>query len=370
MLNIIFLWDNFGPTHADRCEAVAKDLGSLARVTGLELHGRSTIYDWVPEDGEGFRKITLFPDQTRRPGALALLRALIAFRWREGRGIWFLCHYERPYILLFALILRIFGDKVLTMADSKFDDYPRYIWRELGKRLFMLPYQGAIGCGIRSRDYLRFLGIRRDRIVPGYDTLSLDRIREMAGAIPAPGGLEHGARHFTIIARHVPKKNLPMALLAYALYASRAEAPRPLHLCGSGPLEPELRSLVQELGVAEMVVFHGFIQTDAIARCMASTLALILPSVEEQFGLVVIEAQAMGLPVIVSDVCGARDDLVRNAVNGFVVEPDNPAGLAWFMTRLASDEALWRELCTGAARSAPQGDVTAFTQAVRALADF
>lgn len=335
-------------------------------MTGLELYGRSDTYGWIPESGSGFQKVTLFP--TGRPGGWRLLRAMAGFRFRHGRGVWFLCHYERVEILLFALLLRLLGDTVFTMADSKFDDYPRILWREIGKRTFMIPYQGAMGCGNRSRDYLRFLGIPSDRAVGLYDALSLDRIRRLAGAPPAPAGIAHAERHFTIVARLVPKKNLFMALEAYALYAATASEPRMLHLCGNGPLESELKARAEALGIASLVVFHGFVQTGTVARLLASTLVLLLPSSEEQFGQVVIEAQAMGLPVILSDNCGARDLLVRSGANGFVIEPDNPAGMAWFMGQLASDEGLWRRMALAAQEFAPKGDVAEFVAGVRRLA--
>ena len=64
---------------------------------------------------------------------------------------------------------------------------------------------------------------------------------------------------------------------------------------------------------------------------LRKSLALILPSTEEQFGFVVLEALALGIPVIVSENVGARDLHVRTGVNGFIFEPDNEKGLAFFM---------------------------------------
>jgi len=360
-----FVWDNFGPIHIDRIEAVARAYPGV-QVTGLEIHGRSQTYAWNSESAPRCNKVTLFPQSNSR--GLALLRALIRHRIQCGRAIWFLCHYDWKEILLFAFFLRLLGDQVFTMADSKFDDYQRNLWRELGKKFFLLPYKGALGASARSRDYLRFLGIKPETIVKGYDTLSTIRIRALAGQPPAPNGTPFSKRHFSIVARLVPKKNLFVALKAYSLYAAQTSDPRPLHLCGNGPLEAELRAYADELRISALVVFHGFIQTDAVARLLGSTLALILPSTEEQFGQVVPEALAMGLPIILSDNCGARDELVRTGVNGFVVESDNAEGMASFMILLATDEALWRRMCIATARFMPHGDVTEFTKGVAKLA--
>lgn len=357
LMPIIFLWDNFGPLHADRCDAVA--LAAPNReILGLELYGSSDVYEWNTEVGTRFKKTTLF--KHGRPRRQTLLKALFQFRKMKGRGIWFLCHYDWPEIFLFAIWLRFLGDKVFTMGCSKFDDHPRLAFREWQKSFFLAPYQGAIGSGSRSRDYFRFLGINSAKVVGEYNTVSLARIRLLAGAIPAPDGLCYAERHFTIVARLVSKKNIASALNAYAHYQRLDPNPRDMHICGSGPLEGELRSQAAALGISEKVFFNGFVQTDVIARFLATTLTLILSSTEEQFGNVVIEAQSMGLPVILSSNCGARDNLVRSGVNGFVVEPDNPEGMAWFMAQLAMNEDLWAKMCKSTTEFAKLSDVAAF----------
>lgn len=361
---IYFLWDNFGPLHADRIDAVAR---AGFPVTGVELYDRSGTYDWVPETVEGVEKITLFSKV--RPNKWQLMRALIKFRRRYGKGVWFLCHYERPEIWLFALWLRLRGDRIFTMGCSKFDDIQRSPWREALKTIFLRPYQGAIGSGTRSRDYFRFMGIPADRVVGEYNAVSHDRIRRLSGQPPAPDGLPHRERHFTIVARLIPKKNLVVALRAYAIYSRTTSQPRPLHVCGNGPLEEELKAIADQLEIAHLVSFRGFVQTNDIARILGSTLSLLLPSIEEQFGNVIPEAQAMGLPVILSNNCGARDLLVQSGVNGFVIEPDNPEGLAFFMQLLAEDEGLWRRMCDATHMNATKGDVGAFVEGVKALVE-
>ncbi|WP_288390600.1 glycosyltransferase family 4 protein [uncultured Acinetobacter sp.] len=359
---MFFLWENFGPMHADRCDAVAK---AGFDVIGLELFSQSDTYDWIPESGNTFKKVTLFRD--RRPRGIVLLYELIKFRLKNGKANWFLCHYEWKEIFLFACFLRFMGDQVFTMGCSKFDDWPRNSFREAFKRLFFIPYKGAVGSGVRSRDYFRYHGIPQEKIAVEYNTLSTERIIKLSNTLPAPQGLEFIKRHFTIVARLVPKKNLKIALDAYALYKIDNNNPRLLYICGSGPLEDELKDYARYLNIYEQVVFLGFVQTDEIARILGTSLALILPSIEEQFGNVVIEAQAMGLPVLISDVCGARDRLVRTAINGFIFEPDNAEGLAWFMNLIANNDALWRKMCKEASISSLNGDVKMFVNGVREL---
>ncbi len=369
MAKLVFVWDNFGPLHADRCNAVAQKFDGKQQVIGLELAGLSRVYDWLPESGPLFRKITLVTGRTLEeiPFALRFTKTLGACLSLGSDAQFFMCHYQDLAIFWVSVILRLMGRRVYTMGCSKFDDYERRLGRELLKSMLYLPYIGAIASGVRSRDYMRFMGLRASRIQPSYNTVSLARIRMLAGSPPAPEGVDFTARHFTVVARMVPKKNVSTALKAFALYASQVSTPRPLHLFGTGPLEAELRQQARMDGIAELVHFEGFQQTAEVSRAYGNSLALLLPSIEEQFGNVVPEALAMGLPVILSDNCGCRDVLVRSGVNGFVIEPDNPVGMASFMQLLSEDESLWRKMCIASQQFVEKADSARFAESVEAL---
>ena len=354
--------------HSDRCEAVAKYFGGRRKVIGIELGGSSDTYDWRSTEVEGFTKLTLFPGETVSSVSLHIkLIKLLQTCLSLGKADFFFCHYEQFLILCVSSILTLMGRHVFIMNDSKYDDKTRRISRELIKSLFLIPYRGALVGSRRSADYLRFLTFPRDRIATGYDAISVDRVRSQAGAPPAPNGVKFEDRHFIIVARMVPKKNLFMALEAFAAYAKNTENPRALHLCGSGPLHPELQAKAAALGIAGSTVFHGSTDFKRVCALLSRSLALLLVSTEEQFGLVVPEALAMGVPVIVSANCGSRDELVRSAVNGFVVEPDNPQGIAYFMGLMGENETLWQKLAEGTAQFAPLGDVASFVRAVEKL---
>jgi len=365
---IIFVWENFGPMHADRCEAVGREFNGERRIIGIELAGRSHTYAWHSESGKSFEKITLFENTTiDRVSASRRAWKMISACVLSGAKDVFLCHYEHPTTFLTALTLRLLGRRVYVMNDSKFDDYARHLWREAGKWIMYSPYVGGVASGVRARDYLRFLGVPAMRITGNYNSLSVDRIRRLAGTPPAPEGTPFSERHLLIVARLVPKKNLFVALDAFHLFLQQTTSPRLLHICGSGPLEDELKAYARRLEIEDKVIFHGFVQIDEICRLLGSALVLIMPSLEEQFGNAALEALALGVPVIVSHNCGVRDQLVRTAINGFVVEPDNIQGIAYFLDRLASDASLWTRMSLNADRFISQGDASNFAAAVREL---
>lgn len=362
-----FVWGQFGPYHMDRCEGAAAALRHHGTVTGIEVAASSDYYAWTPTgDGEGFHKLTLFADRSYNATNWwqRFVRLSCACLKSRARHV-FLCHVSDVEYFLTALVLRLAGRRVYAMTESKFDDLPRTAWREVAKKLFYLPYHGALVGGARCRAYMKFLGFRDERIAEGYDTISIARIRALAGTPSAPDGAPFAERHFTAVARFVPKKNLGLLIEAYGRYRELAgEAARSLVLCGGGALEDELR---RQAAPIPGIHFAGFVQADGVARALSTSLALVLPSIEEQWGQVVNEALAMGVPAMVTDQVGARDSLVRAEVNGFVFEPDNAEGLARLMLRIAADEAEWRRLAEGTARFTATADAARFGEGARAL---
>jgi glycosyltransferase involved in cell wall biosynthesis len=362
---IALAWDNYGPYHFDRLRALRSKIGDDA--IGIQFHKSSDTYVWGNIDG-GLDIFTLADGASQRPSGLQCAVRLIRLILSQRIDCLFTCHYERPWVFISALTLRMAGVHVFIMNDSKFDDYDRSIWREILKRMYHIPYRGGLAAGIRSKDYMRFLGVRPDSIELGYDSVSVDRLRTLAAVEPAPGGRPHDGRHFVIIARWVAKKNIITALQAYALYAGKVETPRPLVLCGYGELEGQIRRAIADLGLGELVDIRGAVDARGVCEVLANALALLLPSTEEQFGLVVVEAQALGVPVIVSQNCGACDEIVRTGVNGFLVEPNNVAGYAFYMQLLHENEAIWKALSSASGHYAELGDVERFANGVIKLA--
>ncbi|MBS1209303.1 MAG: glycosyl transferase group 1 [Proteobacteria bacterium] len=368
--NIVFVWDNFGPIHADRASAVAQSLTGVGQVTGVELFAKSDTYDWKPEGGESFKKVTICRGAARDNGLISSLRnwfRLQKILWRNLGSAYFFCHYERPSIFFSAAVLRLIGQKTYVMNDSKFDDYERNLFKEFFKYVLYIPYRGGVAASTRSQDYMRFLGVPEKNIATCYDSMSISRIRRSAGCEPAPNGAAYGDRHFTVVARLVEKKNLFLTLSAYAEYAKNSTSPRRLKIAGNGPLESALKQHAVSLGVSGLVDFMGFIQAEDVARLLSTTVALLLLSTEEQFGNVVIEAISMGLPCIVSTACGSRDQLIRSGVNGFVVEPDNAEGAAYFMSLIAQDESLWQTMARASSQMSAKADVSCFVESVSRL---
>jgi glycosyltransferase involved in cell wall biosynthesis len=357
-VKIAFVWNQFGEYHCDRCEAVAAAMPEH-QVIGIEFCRKSLAYAWPPTGpGRDYAKVTLFEDLNFEATTWsARLSRLI--KAASGCDVIFLAGYDRVDNFLAAVLLRLFGRRVVIMNDSKFDDKPRRLGFEWFKSLALLPYSGALVAGVKQAEYFRFLGFRAP-ITLGYDTMSLARLRGYLGdeeLIDVP----YDERPFLFVGRFVPKKNLKTLIQAYGLYREkRGGAARDLVLIGDGPLRPAIEAQIASLGGGDHIRLAGFLDQPAIARAMSSALCLITPSIEEQWGLVINEALAFDLPVIASSAVGATETLVRSGVNGFLIEPGNVAGIAFHLCLFDADERLWRRLREGARAMANRGDVGRF----------
>lgn len=114
-----------------------------------------------------------------------------------------------------------------------------------------------------------------------------------------------------------------------------------LHIAGVGPREPALRALAKDRGIAHRVHFLGFQRKvyDYIAYCHA----LLIPSLHEGLPYTLLEAMALGIPIIASRV-GGLAEILQDNVNALLVPPENAMALAQSIARLHDDPELRQRL--------------------------
>lgn len=123
-----------------------------------------------------------------------------------------------------------------------------------------------------------------------------------------------------------------------------------LVIIGEGPQEASLKNAAQTLGISQSVVWVGAQKPIEIRCWMRRAYALILPSVEEGQGVVLLEALASGTPCIGSDVGGIPDVITPEV--GMLVQPRDTAGLANAMQLLAQDKKQWQAMSVQARQRA------------------
>jgi glycogen synthase len=143
-------------------------------------------------------------------------------------------------------------------------------------------------------------------------------------------------------------KNVDGLARAWRQAAPRVPAAR-LVLVGDGTLRQVPERLAAEL--PEQASWTPALPPEEVAAALDACWALVLPSRSEGLGRVVVEAFCRGRPVLASRV-GGIPDLVRDGVNGLLVEPEGDDALADALVRLLSDRALAERLAAGAHESA------------------
>ena len=130
----------------------------------------------------------------------------------------------------------------------------------------------------------------------------------------------------------IPRKRIDLTIDAIAEVSSE-DRPE-LLIVGTGPLENELAAHAKTRGVTAH--FAGFHQGEALANYYFAADGLILSSSDDPWGLVINEAMDAGLPVIISDACGAAADLVHPGINGFVFKSGDATALSSAIKALLS----------------------------------
>jgi glycosyltransferase involved in cell wall biosynthesis len=193
---------------------------------------------------------------------------------------------------------------------------------------------GAYPCNEASARILRSRGLSGPAVVI---PLGIDVDRFEPADRPAP----KGALRVGFVGRLIPVKGVDVLLRAAAL-DPRFE----VEIVGSGPESERLSALAADLGLSERVVFTGHVDGDETPAVYRRFDALAVPSVPtpgvvEQFGRVVVEAQASGVPVVASR-SGGLPEVVGDA--GILVEPGDPGDLARGLARLLDEPGRWVEV--------------------------
>jgi glycosyltransferase involved in cell wall biosynthesis len=321
-LTVAISFTNFGPYHLARLRALADRLRARGgRLIAYETAGSERLYPWQTTRGiEPFDWVTLFPGRALEtiPSSVCA-RAMRRALDRDGPDALATAGYYRPEATAALGWARRAGRPAILMSESQAIDHRRSWWKETLKGWRVRRFSAALVGGPRHRDYLCGLGMPRDRITLGYN--AVDNAALARAAVPARQAPERrrglglpAAPYFLAVSRFAPEKNLPRLIAAFAAYrrvsARRAAPAWDLALCGSGPGADAVERAVAASGCADAIHRPGFLQSDALAHWYAFASAFVHPSLLEPWGLVVNEAAAAALPLLVSDRAGCVDTLV------------------------------------------------------------
>jgi glycosyltransferase involved in cell wall biosynthesis len=242
-----------------------------------------------------------------------------------------------------------------------------YVW--LAESAIPLAYRNSLFAVLSEsskRDTVR-VGIPADNITVIPPGANFDRFApagEIAGTAegseraPGPPVILH-------VGRLKKYKSADHLLRASRLLLDRGVAHRTVFV-GSGDDLPRLRALGARLGLGDAVEFAGFVTEAEKLGWYRRAAVLSENSAKEGWGLIVMEANGCGTPVVVADSPGLRDSS-RDGVNGLVYPYGDVAALAERLERILTDDALRRRLGTQAIDWAHQWTWSAAADATEAL---
>ncbi|MET9020301.1 glycosyltransferase family 4 protein [Actinopolymorpha sp. NPDC004070] len=225
---------------------------------------------------------------------------------------------------------------------------PRGLFRRIGRSTDSLTYLGEYTRAVLARGLAPEDAARMTRLTPGVDT---ETFRPGTGGevVRKQLGLPSDRPVVVCVARLTERKGQDTLITAWP-HVLREVPGATLLVVGDGPYRADLERLADETGVRENVVFAGavpwtdippyFDAGDVFAMPCRTRLAGLEP---EGLGIVFLEAQASGLPVVVGDSGGAPD-AVRHGETGYVVDPYNPVAVASKVVTLLRDPAAARAM--------------------------
>ena len=237
---------------------------------------------------------------------------------------------------------KISNIKTILSNESTADDHARNKLKEFLKSLIIKQFDGYFNFGTLSKNYLLGLGVKPEKMLVNrncVDNKALKNIYQncLPQRINRQKALNLVSKNFIFVGRLIDYKNLFFFLEAFGIAQSESNEDWGVIILGDGEQKEDLQQFVKEKNVRH-ISFQQGVSWQQVPEYLALSDVLVLPSYSEPWGLVVNEAMACGLPIIVSEKCGCAIDLVKNGENGFLFSPDNIEQLTLILRKFMNQE--------------------------------
>ncbi|MCC4249430.1 glycosyltransferase [Microbacterium testaceum] len=168
--------------------------------------------------------------------------------------------------------------------------------------------------GVAAGDAIRSMGVPAARILEGFNAVDVSSFAAASARVVSP---THAGHAFAYVGQLIERKNVAGMIRAFSKARGVHDT---LTIVGSGDQLPMLKDLTLALGLEERVRFVGQVANEELPSVLVTVDTLILPSLEEVWGLVVNEALASGCQVIVSERAGVAPS-VQGMRGVYIVSP-------------------------------------------------
>ena len=325
-----------GEVELVRAECKLRDASDLIRGRAFDQHAQPESLDEVVQRASGAAEFLAIGTLVHHARPVPVLFGLgVILHLRRHRARYDVVHTASfPYFSLLAAGAAQARDGFRIVVD----------WHEVWTRDYWREYAGRVGGGIGW--HIQRACLRVPQRAFCFSRLHERRLRDLGlrgeltrlegqYAGPPPAAAPEPARPVVVFAgRHIPEKRVPA--LVPALAAARREiADLRGEIYGDGPEREDVVRAIAAQRLDGAVTAPGFVASDVLERALASALCLVLPSRREGYGLVVVEAAARGVPVVVVEgPDNAATELVEEGVNGAVAPTAAPRDLAAAIVRI------------------------------------
>lgn len=339
---VAVIWIDWYAYHIARFRGLASDPELTGRVAGIELVGGVGVHAGLRfrEDRSSDLPIhTLLPESSwRDAGAMRLALKL----WQQldllNPQVLLIPGYYTVPGFVAAVWAKVHHCASVLMTESTYRDHARSPWKERVKSSVVRSlFDWAVVGGRSHVDYLRRLNFPADRVAQSYDVVDNEYFTQKCKSLRTQTASAFGLppKYFLYVGRFAVEKNIERLLASWIAYRASGGT-WPLVLVGDGPLRSTLRQIASGSSYASEVIFAGHTDSTKLPLYYAFAGCFVLPSLSEPWGLVVNEAMAAGLPVLVSSQCGCAEDLIESGRNGYLFDPQDVTEIAGYL-RLLSD---------------------------------
>lgn len=238
---------------------------------------------------------------------------------------------------------KISNIKTILSNESTANDHARNKVKEFFKSLIIRQFDGYFNFGTLSKNYLVGLGAQPEKMLVNRNCVDNETLRNLYQSclperIDRQKALNLASKNFIFVGRLIDYKNILVFLKAFGIAQSKLLKENwGVIILGDGEQKEDLQQFVKEKNI-QHISFQKGVSWQQVPEYLALSNVLVLPSYSEPWGLVVNEAMACGLPVIVSEKCGCAIDLVKNGSNGFIFSPNNIEQLTTILLKFMNQE--------------------------------
>ena len=317
MINLLFTIEKIGPYHNARYNKISESKDFNLNV--LETNTSSKRYPWRDPLNKNYnvfdlpQKKGIFSKFKNSNNVLKILKKTVPDivyinGWHENISFYliFICQLKKIPVVIF--------------SDSRFRDSKRIIFLELIKKLLLKGCSSAVVAGKESENYLIRLGFKKEKIFKPLDVIDNKYFSSKNSS-------KIKNNYILCVARFIKRKNHIAILNAFESYKKKGGQLN-LILIGSGPEKENIINAKEQLSNASNISIESWKDISELKEYYSNAKVFVLLSNVDQWGLVINEAMASGLPCIVSYGCGCYFDLVKDKKTGWGIDPKDKDRLA------------------------------------------